>query len=50
MKSKPAILIYFNCLVAAALVFSFPGVALTEKKATAESRTAKKTAKPGKPL
>jgi tetratricopeptide (TPR) repeat protein len=48
MKSKPAILIYLSCLVAAALVFSFPGVALAEKKVTAESRAAKKTAKPGK--
>ena len=48
MKSKPAILIYLSCLVAAALVFSFPGVALAEKKVTAESRPAKKTAKPGK--
>ena len=48
MKSKPAILIYLSCLVAVALVFSFPGVALAEKKVTAESRAAKKTAKPGK--
>jgi tetratricopeptide (TPR) repeat protein len=48
MKSKPAILIYFSCLVAAALVFSFPGVALAEKKATPKSQTAKKPAKKGK--
>jgi len=32
MKSKSAILICFSCLVAAALVFGFPGVALAQEK------------------
>jgi tetratricopeptide (TPR) repeat protein len=48
MKSKPAILIYFSCLVAAMLVFSFPGVAPAEKKAAPKSGTAKKPAETGK--
>lgn len=48
MKSKPAILIYFSCLVAAALLFNFPGVAQAEKKATPKSQAAKKPAKPVK--
>jgi tetratricopeptide (TPR) repeat protein len=48
MESKPAILIYFSCLVTAALVFSFPGVALGQEKTTPKSQTAKKTAKPVK--
>ena len=48
MKSKSAILIYFSCLVAAALVFSFPGVALAQEKAAPQSQTAKKAAKPVK--
>jgi tetratricopeptide (TPR) repeat protein len=46
MKSKPAILIYISCLVAAALVFNFTGVALAQEKATSISQTVKKTAKP----
>ena len=46
MKSKPAILIYFSCLFAAALVFSFSGVVLAEQKGTPKSQTAKKPAKP----
>ena len=46
MKSKPAILIYFVCLLAAALVFSFSGVVLAEQKGTPKSQTAKKPAKP----
>jgi tetratricopeptide (TPR) repeat protein len=45
MKSKQAILIYFSCLFAAALVFSFSGVALAEKKVTPKSRTATKPIK-----
>jgi tetratricopeptide (TPR) repeat protein len=48
MKSKLAILIYFSCLFAAALVFSFSAVALAEKTAAAKSRTAKTPAKPVK--
>ena len=48
MKSKPAILIYFSCLFAAALVFSFPWGALAEKKATPKHETAKKPTKPVK--
>ena len=48
MKSKPAILIYFSCLVAAALVFSFTGVALAQEKTIPKSQTTKKTAKPVK--
>jgi tetratricopeptide (TPR) repeat protein len=46
MKSKPAILIYFSCLFAAALVFSFSGVALAEKTAATKSRATKTPAKP----
>jgi tetratricopeptide (TPR) repeat protein len=45
MKSKPAILIYFSCLFAAALVFSFSGVALAEKKATPKNQTTGKAVK-----
>jgi tetratricopeptide (TPR) repeat protein len=45
MKSKPAILIYFSCLLAAALVFSFSGVVLGQQKATSKSPTAKRPAK-----
>ena len=45
MKLKPAILIYFNCLLAAALVFSFSGVVLGQQKATSKSQTAKRPAK-----
>lgn len=48
MKSKTAIKIYVSCLVAAALVFSFPLVALSQEKATPKSQTAKKQAKAGK--
>ena len=48
MKSKPAILIYFSCLFAAALVFSFSGVVLAEQKDTPKSQTSKKPAKPVK--
>ncbi|MEJ2731479.1 MAG: tetratricopeptide repeat protein [Deltaproteobacteria bacterium] len=48
MKSKPAIFIYFSCLFAAALVFSFSFVAMAEKTAATESRTAKEPAKPVK--
>jgi len=48
MKSKPAILICFSCLVAVALVFSFPVVVLAQEKAMPKSQTAKKTVKPGK--
>ena len=48
MKSKPAISIYFSCLVAAALVFSFTGVALAQEKTAPKSQAAKKTAKPVK--
>ena len=48
MKSKPAILICFSCLVAAALVFSFPVVALAQEKATSKSQIAEKPAKSGK--
>ncbi|MEE4263087.1 MAG: tetratricopeptide repeat protein [Desulfobacteraceae bacterium] len=48
MKSKPAILIYFSCLFAAALVFSFSGVAPAEKTTAAKSRTAKEPAGPVK--
>ena len=45
MKTKPAILIYFSCLLAAALVFSFSGAAWAETKATAKSRAAGKPVK-----
>ena len=45
MKSKQAILIYFSCLFAAALVFSFSGVALAEKKATPKNQTTGKAVK-----
>ena len=48
MKSKPAILIYFSCLFAAALVLSFSGIAPAEKTAATKSRTAKEPAKPVK--
>jgi tetratricopeptide (TPR) repeat protein len=48
MKSKPAILIYFSCLLAAALVFSFSGIVLAQKKAATKSQTAKKPLKPVK--
>lgn len=48
MKSKPAIVIYFSCLFAAALVFCFSGVALAEQKDTPKSQTAKKPAEPVK--
>ena len=48
MKSKPAILIYFSCLFAAALVFSFSSVVPAQEKAATQSRTAKKSVKPGK--
>jgi tetratricopeptide (TPR) repeat protein len=46
MKSKPAIVIHFSCLFAAALVFSFSGVVLAEQKDTPKSQTAKRPAKP----
>jgi len=45
MKSKPAILIYFSCLFAAALVFGLSGVVLAKEKATNKSRTAGKPVK-----
>ena len=45
MKSKPAILICFCCLFAAALVFSFSGVAPAEQKVTAKSQASKKPVK-----
>jgi len=48
MKSKPAILIYFSCLFAAALVFGFSGVVIAQEKAAAKTRTARKPAKPVK--
>jgi tetratricopeptide (TPR) repeat protein len=48
MKSKPVILIYFSCLFAATLVFSFSGAVLAEQKDTPKSQTAKKPAKPVK--
>jgi len=48
MKSKPAILIYFSCLYAVLLVFSFSGVVLAEKKATPKSQTATKVGVPVK--
>ena len=41
MKSKPAILIYFSCLLAAAFVFYFSGVALGQAKAAAKSEAGK---------
>jgi tetratricopeptide (TPR) repeat protein len=48
MKSKPAIIIHFSCLFAAALVLSFSGIALAEKNAASKSQTAKIPAKPVK--
>ena len=48
MKSKPAILIYFVCLLAAALVFSFSGVALAEKNPATQSRNSKEPVEPVK--
>ena len=48
MKSKPAILIYLCGLVAAALLFSFPAVALAQEQATVKSQAATKAVKPGK--
>ena len=48
MKSKPAILICFSCLFAAAIVFNFSGGALAEKKTTTKNETAKKPTKPVK--
>jgi tetratricopeptide (TPR) repeat protein len=48
MKSKPAILIYFSCLFAAALVLSFSAIALAEKNAPSKRQTTKKPAKPVK--
>jgi tetratricopeptide (TPR) repeat protein len=48
MKPKPAILICFSCLVAAALVLSFLSVVLAQEKAAPQGQTAKKAAKPVK--
>jgi len=45
MKSKPAILIYFSCLFAAALVFCFSSVVLAQEKTTTKSRIADKPVK-----
>jgi len=45
MKSKPAFLIYFSCLFAAALVFGLSGVVLAQEKATKKSRTTGKPVK-----
>ena len=45
MKSKPAIVIYFSCLFAAALIFSLSSVALAQEKTTTKSRTAGKPVK-----
>ena len=45
MKSKQAILIYFSCLFAAALVFSFSGVALAENKAIPKNQATGKAVK-----
>ena len=48
MKSKPAILIYFSCLLAVVLVLSFSGVGLAQKEGTTDSQTPKSQAKPVK--
>ena len=48
MKSKPAILIYFSCLFATALVFGFSSAVLAQEKATTKSQTARKPVKPVK--
>ena len=48
MKSKPAILIYFVCLLAAALVFRFSGVALAQKNPATQSRNSKEPVEPVK--
>ena len=48
MKSKPAILIYFSCLFATALVFSLSSAVLAQEKATTKSQTARKPVKPVK--
>ena len=45
MKSKPAIVLYFSCLFAAALIFSLSSVALAQEKTTTKSRTAGKPVK-----
>jgi len=48
MNSKPAILIYFSCLLAVVLVLSFSGVGLAQKEGATENQTAKSQAKPVK--
>jgi tetratricopeptide (TPR) repeat protein len=48
MKSKPAILIYFSCLFATALVFGFSSAVLAQEKTTTKSQTARKPVKPVK--
>jgi len=48
MISKPAILIYFSCLLAAALIINFSGLASAQTKAAAKSERVKATPEPVK--
>jgi tetratricopeptide (TPR) repeat protein len=46
MNSKPAISIYFSCLLVVVLVFSFAGVGLAQEEGATSSQTVKSQAKP----
>jgi len=48
MKTRPAILIYFSCLLAAAFIIDFSGAAMAQTKAAAKSEEVKAPAKPVK--